>query len=51
MKKVVIYIHEEERKIASKLCDGCGIIKLKEDYPSYKDFYFDNCKECKEGVK
>ncbi|MGG1632344.1 hypothetical protein [Rossellomorea sp. NRS-1567] len=48
MRKVVMYVHESTNKLVSKVCDGCGEIKLKEDFTEKKgkEFYTADCKTC-----
>lgn len=51
MRKVVVYVHEETNKIVSKVCRGCGEIKLTDDYPKTKAKILDFpslCKDCPE---
>ncbi|MYL44394.1 hypothetical protein GLV94_01935 [Virgibacillus halodenitrificans] len=46
MEKVVMYMHLESGKVVSKVCDGCGEIKLVEDFPTGKKVHPSHCKDC-----
>ena len=48
MLKVITYVHEESDTPVSKVCKGCGEIRLREEYNERQGraFYTSLCKQC-----
>lgn len=48
MRKVTIFVHEETNKIVSKVCHGCGEIKLSEEFDKVRTTInlSSRCKDC-----
>ncbi|WP_175631820.1 hypothetical protein [Virgibacillus siamensis] len=54
MEKVTFYVHKDSNKIVSKVCGGCGAIKLVDDFPTFEEGkkkmnFSSNCIECEKG--